>query len=307
MPQGYHADGKAADLPPLPDDEADDDEDESPESAETRPSPQAGKSRKPDPSKSAKLQPTGDTAMRKAQFTITNFPAIPSVFQPVPAVGLQFLLPIKPISLKLPFNRRLEIEIYGRVDRPPESTHSFRRPRPEQGRIDHEMTRIGSCAGGRPPVPGVRRSLGLIPDTRRHRVWRRAKVAPPPLKSAANWPPFGPFVAFSDASAIPAWIAQMIVRRVRFRKNSEKHFLNKHQDLRRKSASPLAVSAFKEFAKLRQPALVETAKKIRGIWGRNTIDCTQTLTDRPPRQSPHPQTGLTASSYIRRRRGWRRR
>jgi hypothetical protein len=32
-------------------------------------------------------------------------------------VGLQFLLPIQPVSLKLPFNRRLEIEIYGRVVR----------------------------------------------------------------------------------------------------------------------------------------------------------------------------------------------
>ena len=37
------------------------------------------------------------------------------MFQSGPAVGLQFLLPIKPVSLKLPFNRRLELEIYGRV------------------------------------------------------------------------------------------------------------------------------------------------------------------------------------------------
>jgi hypothetical protein len=37
------------------------------------------------------------------------------MFMPVPSVGLQFLVPIKPLSLKLPFGRRLEIEIYGRV------------------------------------------------------------------------------------------------------------------------------------------------------------------------------------------------
>ena len=34
---------------------------------------------------------------------------------PTPSVGLQFLLPIKPLSLKLPFGQRLELEIYGRV------------------------------------------------------------------------------------------------------------------------------------------------------------------------------------------------
>ena len=34
---------------------------------------------------------------------------------PTPSVGFQFLLPIKPLSFKLPFGQRLEIEIYGRV------------------------------------------------------------------------------------------------------------------------------------------------------------------------------------------------
>ena len=70
---------------------------------------------------SAKPQPSADTAMKKAQFTIPNFQTIPTLFQSAaPTVGLQFLLPIKPVSLKLPFNRRLEIEIYGRVVRAPE-------------------------------------------------------------------------------------------------------------------------------------------------------------------------------------------
>ena len=62
--------------------------------------------------------------MKKAQFTVPSFPTIPSMFQSAPSVGLQFLLPIKPVSLKLPFNRRLELEIYGRVVRNPEPAPS---------------------------------------------------------------------------------------------------------------------------------------------------------------------------------------
>ena len=34
---------------------------------------------------------------------------------PIPSVGFQFLLPIKPLSLKLPFGQRLELQIYGRI------------------------------------------------------------------------------------------------------------------------------------------------------------------------------------------------
>ena len=40
---------------------------------------------------------------------------LPSMFMPSPSVGFQFLLPIKPLSLKLPFDQRLEIEIFGRI------------------------------------------------------------------------------------------------------------------------------------------------------------------------------------------------
>ena len=48
-------------------------------------------------------------------------PAMPAVFLAAnPTVGLQFLMPIKAVSLKLPFNRRLEIEIFGRIIRNPE-------------------------------------------------------------------------------------------------------------------------------------------------------------------------------------------
>jgi hypothetical protein len=128
LAQGFHADGKAADLPPLPADEMDDDDDDdSSESAEARPSPQMKKPRHRDrdeKTKSHKRASTSDAAMKKAQFSLANFPAIPTLFQPVPAVGLQFLIPIKPVSFKLPFNRRLEIEIYGRVVRSPEPAQS---------------------------------------------------------------------------------------------------------------------------------------------------------------------------------------
>jgi hypothetical protein len=126
IPQGYHRDGKAAELPPLPDDDADD---EASDSAEPRPSPQLKKSERPVPTPVPEAQPrpavpAGDTAMKKAQFAIPGGPPLPILFQPAPMVGLQFLLPVKPIWFKLPFNRRLEIEIYGRVVRNPEPAAS---------------------------------------------------------------------------------------------------------------------------------------------------------------------------------------
>ena len=48
IPEGIHVDGSKAKLPPLPDDEMDDDSAES-ESAEPRPSPQTKKPRKAEP------------------------------------------------------------------------------------------------------------------------------------------------------------------------------------------------------------------------------------------------------------------
>ena len=108
MPQGYHADGSPADLPPLPADETDADSSES-DSSEPKPSPQT---KKPQPDK-----PATDSAANRASFTPPRSPAVflPSVFLARPSVGFQFLLPLTPLSLKLPFNQRLEIEIYGRM------------------------------------------------------------------------------------------------------------------------------------------------------------------------------------------------
>jgi hypothetical protein len=121
IPQGYHLDGKAAELPPLP---ADQDDDDSSESAEPRPSPQTRPMPQPEPApapeaKPEPSRPSGDTAARKAQYSVPGFPTIPAMFQSGSSVGLQFLVPIKPVFFKLPFDRRLELEIYGRVVRNP--------------------------------------------------------------------------------------------------------------------------------------------------------------------------------------------
>ncbi len=109
FPEGIHVDGSKAKLPPLPDDEMDNDDPAESESAEPRPSPQTKKPRK--------TKPAADESTTKASFvkpkSSTFF--LPSVFLPGASVGFQFLLPISPLSIKLPFNQRLEIEIFGRV------------------------------------------------------------------------------------------------------------------------------------------------------------------------------------------------
>jgi hypothetical protein len=104
IPQGIHADGTPADLPPLPPDEA---EEPDSQSAEPMASPQTKKTPKP--------RPHADPGAGKAEYTPPRPIPLPSLFMPAPAIGLQFLLPLKPLSFKLPFNRKLDIEIYGRV------------------------------------------------------------------------------------------------------------------------------------------------------------------------------------------------
>jgi hypothetical protein len=114
IPQGIHADGTPAELPPLPADDTDDSP--SSESDEPRPSPQI---KKPLPSPSS---PVPDSQMKRTGYNTTSLlPSMPTVFLAAnPTVGLQFLMPIKAVSLRLPFNRKLEIEIFGRIIRNPE-------------------------------------------------------------------------------------------------------------------------------------------------------------------------------------------
>ncbi len=107
IPQGAHPDGTPAELPPLPADET-----ETPhpsDSAEPTPSPQIKKSQQP-------ARPAADAQMKKTGYLTTpRLSAAPALFLTTPNVGLQFLVPLKPFSFQLPFNRRLEIEIFGRV------------------------------------------------------------------------------------------------------------------------------------------------------------------------------------------------
>ena len=117
IPQGVHADGTPAELPPLPADEVDDSS--SSESDEPRPSPQTRKSR-------PKPKPAADSQMNRTSHGATSLlPAMPPVFLAAnQTVGLQFLMPIKAVSLRLPFNRKLEIEIFGRIIRNPETVEA---------------------------------------------------------------------------------------------------------------------------------------------------------------------------------------
>jgi len=108
LPQGYHSDGTKAELPPLPADEMDADSADS-ESSEPLATPQTKKPQKPKPptdagtTKAALPQPKSSAAVW------------PGAFFPGSIDGFQFLMPLKPLSLKLPFNQKLELEIRGRV------------------------------------------------------------------------------------------------------------------------------------------------------------------------------------------------
>jgi hypothetical protein len=108
MPQGVNGDGTMSNLPPLPDET----EQPASESSEPMASPQTKKHQENKPAADAKTTKAGYVPAKVAPFSI------PSLFLPsVPSnpAGLQFLLPIKPFSIKLPFKQRLEIEIFGRL------------------------------------------------------------------------------------------------------------------------------------------------------------------------------------------------
>jgi hypothetical protein len=109
MPEGVHKDGTISKLPPLPDEI---EQQQESESSEPMASPQTKKHQQ--------AKPATDSRATKASFAprpAAPF-SIPSLFMPnVPSTpaGLQFLLPIKPFSFKLPFKQRLEIEVFGRL------------------------------------------------------------------------------------------------------------------------------------------------------------------------------------------------
>ncbi|MGO9598403.1 MAG: hypothetical protein ACLP7Q_10485 [Isosphaeraceae bacterium] len=116
LPQGYNSDGSPTDLPPLPDDEKA--EPSASDSAEPRPSPQTKKipsGPSTEPSPSATPAAPADSRASKAGFVLPRGllkqPALPPALLP----GLQFMMPLKPLAMKLPFSQKLELELIGRV------------------------------------------------------------------------------------------------------------------------------------------------------------------------------------------------
>jgi hypothetical protein len=147
IPQGMHADGTPADAPAVPADEVD--LDLGSETAEAAPSPQM-KARQiakmqdraaskmdgepedeaDEPASGVEVKkippprPSFDLGTNKVEFTLPKLPSLPAWLSgsSAPMSGLQFLMPIKPLSIKLPFNQKLEIEVIGKVVPDPEAT-----------------------------------------------------------------------------------------------------------------------------------------------------------------------------------------
>ncbi len=112
IPQGINADGTPADLPRLPEDEMDDDSSAA-ETSEPMASPQTKKV------PHAKPKPATDAGTKKVEFNSPKGAAItlPNVLMPGSSAGLQLLLPMKSMSISLPFGQKLklEIEVIGNV------------------------------------------------------------------------------------------------------------------------------------------------------------------------------------------------
>jgi hypothetical protein len=72
----------------------------------------------PIPETKPAVKPTADSGTNKAEFSLPKAAAamlVPSLFAPNSSTGFQFLMPVKPLSLKLPFGQKLEFEVVGRV------------------------------------------------------------------------------------------------------------------------------------------------------------------------------------------------
>ncbi len=123
LPQGVHADGTPAELPPLPDDEQADPPAAPGDSSEPRPSPQT---KKPHPGAAPSANPTAKpSAAVDSKISNTAFELAKGLFKAntLPQFAfpnLQFMMPLKPFALKLPFNPKLELELIGRVVPDPE-------------------------------------------------------------------------------------------------------------------------------------------------------------------------------------------
>lgn len=132
LPQGVHPDGTPAALPALPEDE--EPAEAADQSDETRATPQSRKKASPQMRPATPSSETGsktDAKALKSSFslpalkTLPNIPPLNSLVNsglfPIPFHGAQFLVPLKPLALKLPFNQKLEFELVGRVVTDPEA------------------------------------------------------------------------------------------------------------------------------------------------------------------------------------------
>jgi len=157
LPQGVHADGRPAPLPPLPEDAEAELPAPADEGAKPRPSPQSRRKPSPPPepvaaepaSEAPGDEETNDEAKAdepaeietpketpapaarrkifdseagKASFilpaalsAISSMSAEPAEAFRAPFQGAQFLVPLKPLSVKLPLNQKLEFELLGRI------------------------------------------------------------------------------------------------------------------------------------------------------------------------------------------------
>jgi hypothetical protein len=107
IPEGVHKDGTISNLPPLPDEI----DEPASESSEPMASPQK-KRPQPKPDTDSKATKASYVPPAKLPFSISSL-FLPGG-QSTPS-GLQFLMPIKPFSIKLPFGQRLDIEVMGRL------------------------------------------------------------------------------------------------------------------------------------------------------------------------------------------------
>ncbi len=118
LPQGIHADGTPAELPPLPDDEKADPAASPGDSAEPRPSPQTKKPRPgaaPAASPAAKPSAAVDSKISNTAFELAKGLFKANTLPQFTFPNLQFMMPLKPFAMKLPFNQKLELELIGRV------------------------------------------------------------------------------------------------------------------------------------------------------------------------------------------------
>ncbi len=118
LPQGVHADGTPAELPPLPDEGKADPSPSPGDSSEPRPSPQSKKPQRdtaPAANPTSKPSASADIRATKTAFELAKGLFKPNTLPQFTFPNLQFMMPLKPFAMKLPFNQKLELELIGRV------------------------------------------------------------------------------------------------------------------------------------------------------------------------------------------------